>query len=158
MMKRIAKYIVIIMGSIAIFICMLLLFFVLGISGCLHAVDTAYEAQEKVYYSNAAYFITSTGIVEYMSIDEDDEYIGFALDEIDERYEDVRFAIRDENYDIAIKNSISKKIAVGDEIQFTSAPGYFGDGYIMPIVALSVDGEELLSFEEGYKNLLDSYD
>ena len=40
-------------------------------------------------------------------------------------------------------------------VSFMTAPRYFGDGYIMPIVEISVDGEELLSFEEGYENLLE---
>lgn len=42
-------------------------------------------------------------------------------------------------------------------ITFVSAPEYFGDGYCMPIVALSVNGEELLTFDEGVENLIAQY-
>ena len=40
------------------------------------------------------------------------------------------------------------------------APGtrkYFGDGYSMPIVSISVNGEVLLSFDEGFENLMKLY-
>ena len=47
-----------------------------------------------------------------------------------------------------------QKVQLGTTVSFMTAPRYFGDGYIMPIVEISVDGEELLSFEEGYENLL----
>ena len=47
------------------------------------------------------------------------------------------------------------EIQLGTTVSFMTAPRYFGDGYIMPIVEISVDGEELLSFEEGYENLLE---
>ena len=36
-----------------------------------------------------------------------------------------------------------------------TAPKCFGDGYVMPIVAVSVDGEVLLEFEEGFENFLE---
>lgn len=36
-----------------------------------------------------------------------------------------------------------------------TAPRYFGDGYVMPIVAISVDGEQLLDYEEGYANFME---
>lgn len=52
------------------------------------------------------------------------------------------------------KNNIDEQIKIGDTIQFVTAPKYFGDGYVMPIVAISVDGEVLLEFEEGYANFL----
>ena len=34
---------------------------------------------------------------------------------------------------------------------------YFGDGYSMPIVSISVNGEVLLSFDEGFENLMKLY-
>ena len=38
-----------------------------------------------------------------------------------------------------------------------SAPQYFGNGYVMPIVEISVDGVEYLSFEEGHPYLFNEY-
>ena len=50
-----------------------------------------------------------------------------------------------------------EKIEPNSVVEFTSAPAFFGNGYLMPIVQLSVNGEILLSFEEGYANLLELY-
>ena len=43
-------------------------------------------------------------------------------------------------------------------IEIATAPRYFGNGYKMQIVALSIDGYTLLEFEEGYDNLMDWYE
>ena len=56
-----------------------------------------------------------------------------------------------------LERGVLEKIETGSEITYTSATRYFGNGYYMPMVALSVDGEELLSFDEGYKNLMKLY-
>ena len=64
------------------------------------------------------------------------------------------FEIVGENLSIVKEKGIKQKIALGDEVEFISAPRYFGDGYVMPIVEITVDGETLLEFEEGYANLL----
>ena len=57
--------------------------------------------------------------------------------------------------EIVLQRGILQKVQLGTTVSFMTAPHYFGDGYIMPIVEISVDGEELLSFEEGYENLLE---
>ena len=49
---------------------------------------------------------------------------------------------------LVLKNGISEKIKLGDTVEFVTAPRYFGDGYVMPIVAISVEGEQLLDYEE----------
>ena len=58
---------------------------------------------------------------------------------------------------MVLRNGILDKLETGDEITFVAAPEYFGDGYVVPIVAITVDGEELLSFDEGYENLMETY-
>ncbi len=52
-------------------------------------------------------------------------------------------------------HGIDEKLKIGNSIEFVTAPKYFGDGYVMPIVAISVDGEALLSFDEGFENFQD---
>ena len=42
-------------------------------------------------------------------------------------------------------------------MNFVSAPEYFGDGYVMPIVSLSIGDTCYLEFDEGLNNLLESY-
>ena len=56
---------------------------------------------------------------------------------------------------IAQDNGIDQKLQMGKQIEFISTPKYFGDGYVMPIVEIVVDGEVLLSFEQGQQNWLE---
>lgn len=56
---------------------------------------------------------------------------------------------------IVRENKIDEKIEIGDRIEFITAPKYFGDGYVMPIAEITVNGEKLLAFEEGFPNFLD---
>ena len=52
------------------------------------------------------------------------------------------------------KSSIILKLKTDEQITFITAPKYFGDGYVMPMVAISIGEENLLEFEDGYENLL----
>ena len=55
------------------------------------------------------------------------------------------------------KDNILNLVHIGDSIEFVSAPKVFGDGYTLPIVSLTVNGEVLLDFETGWKNLMKNY-
>lgn len=70
-------------------------------------------------------------------------------------FDNSTFKIIGEDFEIVQANKIGKKIKLGDRVEFASAPGWFGDGYVLPIVAISINGESLLDFEEGYENFLD---
>ena len=113
--------------------------------------------REKEYYADANNFITGEGVVDNIIYDENDKDIVLWLSEIDDAYQCSDFIIEGENFSIVLDNGILDKIKVGDTIEFTSAPRYFGNGDFMPLVALSVGDEELLNFEEGHKNLMDLY-
>ena len=53
------------------------------------------------------------------------------------------------------ENGIETKLNIGDKVTFVAAPKVFGDGYVLPIVSMTIDEEELLGFDEGYLNLLE---
>lgn len=63
--------------------------------------------------------------------------------------------ITGENLEIVKNNGIDKKCKIEQRVIFQTAPRIFGDGYVMPIVALFINGECLLSFEEGYTGWMD---
>lgn len=46
-------------------------------------------------------------------------------------------------------------ISVGDYIEFVTVPSHHYDGHDLPIVELVVDGNTVLTFEDGKQNLLD---
>lgn len=122
----------------------------LVITGC-------YEIHEKKYYSDVNNFITEEAVVDNIIYDADGGDIVLWLSDIHDSYQSSAFMIKGENFQVVMDREILNKIKIGDVITFTSAPGYFGNGYFMPIVAISISGEELLGFEVGYENLMKGY-
>lgn len=110
--------------------------------------------QKLTYYSDKSVYISSKGTVTYIGYNEERSVLYFSFSELQGPYSDNTFKIVGDNLGIAQKRGIDTKISVGDQIEFLSAPRYFGDGYVMPIVELSANGDKLLDFEEGYSNLL----
>ena len=133
------------------YVCIILIIEVIfSLTGC-------YQIREKKYYSDKNNYITEEAVVDNIIFDEDNNSIYFWLSQIDEAYQDRTFKVEGENANILIDNKIFEKIEIGNVFTYTSAPHYFGDGYCMPIVAIYYNDEELLSFEEGYENLMKLY-
>jgi hypothetical protein len=107
------------------------------------------------YYSNQENYINATGIVSHIKYGEDNKSLYLGFSELSPVLDDTNFKIVGKNLLIVQEKGIDQKISLGDKVEFITAPKYFGDGYIMPIVALSVNGEVLLEFEEGYNNLIE---
>lgn len=107
---------------------------------------------QKGYYSNKENYINVTGIITNVKYNDTLDIMYITLSDISPKLDDCCFKIVGENLKIVQKNGVDDKLELGKNIDFVTAPKYFGDGYVMPIVSLSVDGEELLSFEDGYSN------
>ena len=111
---------------------------------------------EKIkYYSQKENYISVTGKVSNIKYNEDTTALYIEFSELSPVLDDTCFKIVGENLETVKANKIDDKLKTGERITFITAPKYFGDGYVMPIVAISISGENLLVFEEGYKNLLD---
>ena len=106
------------------------------------------------YYSEDSNYIMATCTVRHLGWGPDQSYVYIAFEDIPEEYSDTNFVIEGENLRIVLENGFLEKVKLGTEVVYVSAPRYFWDGYSMPIVELSVDGEVLLSFAEGKGNLL----
>ena len=109
-------------------------------------------AEEREYYANKENYVTAAGTLTFMNYNEEKTALYLGFSDLTPRFSDDCFQIVGENFLTAEKNRISQKIQIGTRIEFVSATRYFGDGYVMPIVAVSVDGEVLLSFDEGFDN------
>ena len=107
------------------------------------------------YYSEDSNYIMATGTVRHLGWGPDQSYVYIAFEDIPEEYSDTNFVIEAENLRIVLENGFVEKVKLGTEVIYVSAPRYFWDGYSMPIVELSVNGEVLLTFDEGKTNLLD---
>jgi len=108
-----------------------------------------------VYYSEKENYVDATGTVVHIKYNEDETVLYLGFSGLSYPFDDVTFKLVGENLQIVREKGIDNKLELGDQIEFTSAPRYFGDGYVMPIVAIYIDGECLLEFETGYTNLLD---
>ena len=124
------------------------------LSSC-RAYDAYYTYQKVSYYSDKENYVNAVGTVTHIAYNEDTNVLYLEFSDLEPRFADNYFKIVGINVDLVYIRGIDEKIEIGDTINFIAAPRYFGDGYIMPIVGLTVDGEELLGFDEGYENLLD---
>lgn len=106
------------------------------------------------YYSQKNNYINATGIVSHISYNEDKTALYLGFSDLTPQFDDNSFKIVGDNLPIVQEKGIDEKIKIGDQVDFITAPRYFGDGYVMPIVEISVNEEELLGFEEGFTNLL----
>ncbi len=113
------------------------------------------DSKMRKYYAEKDNYITVTGTVTHLKYNEAKTvlYIGFS--DLNTRLDDNTFKIEGKNFSIVEENGIGEKIQLGDTVEFVTAPRYFGDGYIMPIVAISAHDETLLTFEEGFPNYLE---
>lgn len=93
-------------------------------------------------------------MVTHISYNEDNSVLYLGFSDLNPQFDDNSFKIVGDNLPIVQHNGIDEKIEIGDQVSFITAAKYFGDGYVMPIVEISINGEELLSFEEGFANLL----
>ncbi len=111
--------------------------------------------KEVQYYSERSNYVSVSGTVTHIKYTEkkDELYLGF--DELSYEFSDVTFRISGENLTLVQQNGIDEKLQLGEQVEFISAPRYFGDGYVMPIVGITVNGEILLEFEQGYSNWID---
>ncbi len=114
------------------------------------------ERRMREYYSQRVNYVSATGTVSHYKYGEDNETLYLAFDDISPTFSDNNFKIVGRNLLIVQENGIDQKIKMGDTVEFITAPKYFGDGYVMPIVSISVDGETLLEFDDGYNNLMES--
>lgn len=111
--------------------------------------------KKRAYYVQKENYIQVEGTVSWIKYNEDQSalYLGFC--ELSPSLDDDCLKITGKNLEIVKNNGIDKKCKIGQKVLFQTAPRIFGDGYVMPIVALFINGECLLSFEEGYTGWMD---
>ena len=118
-------------------------------------LSSCYSSEMISYYSQKENYISVTGTVSYMKYNEDNTALYIGFDELSPVLDDTCFKIVGENIKIVKANRIEDKLKMGERISFITAPKYYGDGYVMPIVSISINGDEVLDFEEGYENFMD---
>ena len=107
----------------------------------------------KAYYAQKDNYVTATGTVDFINYSEEGDVLHIGFSDLTPGFSDCAFKIVGENLRIVQENGIDEKLQMGQKIEFVSATKYFGDGYVMPIVAITIHGETLLEFDEGFENL-----
>lgn len=119
------------------------------------SLTSCYKNREYDYYSDKENFISVTAEIYNISFYDENTYLGFL--NLPSEFSDDHFKICAENWEIIKQNGGEDVIEIGAEITFITAPRYFGDGYVMPIVAVSIGEEILLDFDVGYENFMKKY-
>lgn len=118
------------------------------LSFCL--VSCKMTKKEQEYYQDKNNYIEATGTVTHVKYNENSTILYLGFSGLTPGFDDNSFKIVGGNVSILKSNNV--EIELGDKLTFITAPKYFGDGYIMPIVALWKDDECLLDFETGFSN------
>lgn len=126
------------------------------VTACMICLTSCYQRREHEYYANENNFITVTAQVYFINEDNENA-VYLAFSNLPEDFSDDCFKIIRENWEIIRQNGGDECLQIGDEVTFVTAPRYFGDGYVMPIVAVTCNGECLLEYEQGYENLISTY-
>ena len=132
-------------GSAKILIIILLATFVL--SYCFS------KSSKYNYYSQTDNYVETSGVVSYIRYDNENSTLYISFTDLSYKFDDDTFKIVGDNYRLITEQNIS--LSIGDCVSFISAPRYYGDAYVMPIVSLSIDNEIILPFEDGYTNFLE---
>ena len=126
------------------FVFMITLLLVTSLSGCnLSNRMLADKMIEK--YSDAQSYVALSG--EITEVNENN--VTIKCEELNEY-----ISYEDELCEYFIYSDEILELSVGDKMDFTTVPFHFYNGHKLPIVELKIDGDTLLSFEEGKENLL----
>ncbi len=109
---------------------------------------------EKIkYYSNEQNYIEITGTIDHVVFDDEQKVLYLGFSSLSQKTDDDCFKVVGDAYSIVMANK--EYIQIGVTATFVTAPKYYGDGYVMPIVSLSVDGRNILAYEDGFSSLLE---
>lgn len=122
-----------------------------------HGIELGWKIREYRYYSDEENFIEVTSEINHIVWDHSEEELYLGFSDIPEIFSDETFDITGDSFGILIDKDAEQYLKMGVEVTFVTAPRYFGDGYVMPIVALKAEDYELLDYEDGYAALMESY-
>ena len=129
------------MKKIAFLISLLVVF----LTGCNFLNQMLVEKMIEKYLEDQNYVTLTGEFIEF-----DGNFVVIKCEELNDY-----LSYEDEFCEYSICSKEYLELEVGVEIQFTTVPFHFYNGHYLPIVELRIDGNLLLSFEDGKKNLID---
>lgn len=122
------------------------------VCAALYLIHTLDKLHVRSYYADPNHYILASGTVSHIAEGNDGTSLYLSFSDLSPGFSDRSFAIRGENYTFLKEQGL--RLELGARVQFVASPWYAGDGYIMPIVGLTVDGKCLLEPEQGIENFL----
>ena len=123
----------------------------------LSAVDSIYTAQEKEFYSNKDNFENVNGVFDRLEKYKGNYYIYLKNIDSDRYFRELRFRVSNTNFAYLDDSGFFDEVHNGDSVTICLAYDYFGDGYVIPVVAVSANGKDYLDFENGWQALMSEY-
>ncbi len=109
---------------------------------------------QQEYYQTKENYIECRGQITFINYDDRCVYLGIEILNNDGLFSDDCFKIQGQNFLVVKDNGFIDEIDIGDEVVFISAPRYFGDGYVYPIVSIKKESKIYLDFDIGYNNFI----
>ena len=106
------------------------------------------------YYMDRENYICASGTVSHISYSDDGSEVYIGFEDLSFAFDDTCFKIVGDNFLKVKEQGIESVLKPGVTANFVTAPKYFGDGYVMPIVAITIEGNIMLEEEDGYANLI----
>ena len=119
-----------------------------ALAGC------ASTSEKAEYYSDSSNYVTAAGKLTYIRNDAEHDAVYLAIEDLTPAFSDPNFKIQGENYRLACERGLMEALEIGQTVTFQAAPKYFGDGYVIPIAGITVDGSIYLDFEDGKANII----
>ena len=137
---------------------LIITFLSLFLSACsiMELVDFHSLYNQIKYYKQKENYIMCTGIIKEVSCTEDSTKLCIEIENIGpDEFQNNKFYICGKGKDIVESNGINQDLKTGDKIKFMSAPRFYGDEYVVPIVYLEKEGEVYLTFNDGYNAFIE---
>ena len=115
-------------------------------------------AEKKEYYRQKENYVEATGTLVHFTYNYERTRIFLGFSDTQPAFDDYTFKIVGKSVQYVTDAGIEDKLEIGARVTFIVAPKYFGDGYAMPIVAISVGDKLLLDFDTGYTHLMEWFD
>ena len=132
-------------------------FFLISIGLVTFIFLLSYAPDEYFYYLDKANYITMEAVIDFSEFSDrmDAVYLGFSQisEELTVPIDRLSFIVLLDDADQNTKAEMMESLQIGNKLTIQTAPEYFGDGYSLPIAEIRYDGNEILSFEDGYARL-----
>ena len=113
-----------------------------------------YEVHELFYYRNLNNYQTVDAVVDTMEYDGNKLYLELYIDAGRPFEPHWQYILFPASTDTVIQAGFLEEVQPGETVTVTIAPRVIGDGYRIPIAAISQEGKSYLTFDVGWENLL----